>query len=411
MNISKREKYLLIGVLAVLVGVLYYSFGYTKQVETLEAAKADKEAAITEYNKVQAELATLEERKLNIKDLTASATNKSAKFYPEIIQEKIIIELNEMMEKTGFKGDIAFVPTVVAGVEDSTPNPELIGDTTFQSSVDILKGKSDSIVESSDKTETDDSATTSTEVKTTESTAEKIVVTINYKSSYKQLKDFLIELESYSRKIISPSLIAQSLEGNISGELTLEFYGLPKVDDSDDNYLEWTLKNIYGKDELFNNGNATGAYANSVEEIKANEDSCDFIGMVKSSSSIYPTLQFGKANDSLGKTYIYATSESVVEATLTLTKGDNGKYYYKYSTGASRYPNTNTGNGEEFTFAGDVIKVKIESEARSGKNDKAGVKLKVINNTDKSVEVAINGDDATNPRVELTHEGGSVYKK
>lgn len=411
MNISKREKYLLIGVLAVLVGVLYYSFGYTKQVETLEAAKADKEAAITEYNKVQAELATLEERKLNIKDLTASATNKSAKFYPEIIQEKIIIELNEMMEKTGFKGDIAFVPTVVAGVEDSTPNPELIGDTTFQSSVDILKGKSDSIVESSDKTETDDSATTSTEVKTTEATAEKIVVTINYKSSYKQLKDFLIELESYSRKIISPSLIAQSLEGNISGELTLEFYGLPKVDDSDDNYLEWTLKNIYGKDELFNNGNATGAYANSVEEIKANEDSCDFIGMVKSSSSIYPTLQFGKANDSLGKTYIYATSESVVEATLTLTKGDNGKYYYKYSTGASRYPNTNTGNGEEFTFAGDVIKVKIESEARSGKNDKAGVKLKVINNTDKSVEVAINGDDATNPRVELTHEGGSVYKK
>lgn len=411
MNISKREKYLLIGVLSVLVGVLYYSFGYTKQVETLEAAKADKEAAITEYNKVQAELATLEERKLNIKDLTASATNKSAKFYPEIIQEKIIIELNEMMEKTGFKGDIAFVPTVVAGVEDSTPNPELIGDTTFQSSVDILKGKSDSIVESSDKTETDDSATTSTEVKTTEATAEKIVVTINYKSSYKQLKDFLIELESYSRKIISPSLIAQSLEGNISGELTLEFYGLPKVDDSDDNYLEWTLKNIYGKDELFNNGNATGAYANSVEEIKANEDSCDFIGMVKSSSSIYPTLQFGKANDSLGKTYIYATSESVVEATLTLTKGDNGKYYYKYSTGASRYPNTNTGNGEEFTFAGDVIKVKIESEARSGKNDKAGVKLKVINNTDKSVEVAINGDDATNPRVELTHEGGSVYKK
>ena len=124
MNISKREKYLLIGVLAVLVGVLYYSFGYTKQVETLEAAKADKEAAITEYNKVQAELATLEERKLNIKDLTASATNKSAKFYPEIIQEKIIIELNEMMEKTGFKGDIAFVPTVVAGVEDSTPYPE-----------------------------------------------------------------------------------------------------------------------------------------------------------------------------------------------------------------------------------------------------------------------------------------------
>ena len=55
--------------------------------------------------------------------------------------------------------------------------------------------------------------------------------------------------------------LAPKAEDELEGTLTFEFYGVPKLASSkeDESYLEWTLKNIYGKDRIFSTGAASGS--------------------------------------------------------------------------------------------------------------------------------------------------------
>lgn len=433
--LKKNEIYTLVAVLAVLLGVMYYSFVFNSKSSQLEAAREERQAAVTEYNKVMDELSTLDERKGNIKELTAGIKGKTEKLYPEIIQEKIITEIDELMKKSEFKGDISFSPIEVINLENLTPQVEKLPNTSFDTYADAAnkyidshKNKSKSNKDSSDNdsTEVDEDTANSSDSSTSDgsvvtnnsaseysddSSCEHFQLSINFTDvNYKQLKNFKKELESYQRKITCQSVTTTYAGGKISGVIVLECYAVPKIGGNDNSYSKWDYSNVYGKDELFGEGAATGAYGVSVEEATEKEKTNDFVGMVKSSSSVQPTLTFGRANDEYCSTYIYDDSSSVVDVTLTVTEKD-GKYYYKYSAGSSRYPATTMGNGEEFTPCADVIKVSIESEARDGSTDKSGIKFKVINNTDKKVEVAINNDDADKPRVTLESEGGSVYKK
>ena len=433
--LKKNEIYTLVAVLAVLLGVMYYSFVFNSKSSQLEAAREERQAAVTEYNKVMDELSTLDERKGNIKELTAGIEGKTEKLYPEIIQEKIITEIDELMKKSEFKGDISFSPIEVINLENLTPQVEKLPNTSFDTYADAAnkyidshKNKSKSNKDSSDNdsTEVDEDTANSSDSSTTDgsvvtnnsaseyaddSACEHFQLSINFTDvNYKQLKNFKKELESYGRKITCQSVATTYAGGNISGVIVLECYAVPKIGGNDNSYSKWDYSNVYGKDELFGEGAATGAYGVSVEEATEKEKTNDFVGMVKSSSSVQPTLTFGRANDEYCSTYIYDDSSNVIDVTLTVTEKD-GKYYYKYSAGNSRYPATTMGNGEEFTPCADIIKVSIESEARDGSTDKSGIKFKVINNTDKKVEVAINNDDSNNPRVTLDSEGGSVYKK
>lgn len=433
--LKKNEIYTLVAVLAVLLGVMYYSFVFNSKSSQLEAAREERQAAVTEYNKVMDELSTLDERKGNIKELTAGIKGKTEKLYPEIIQEKIITEIDELMKKSEFKGDISFSPIEVINLENLTPQVEKLPNTSFDTYADAAnkyidshknKSKSnkdssdnDSIEVDEDTANSSDSSTSDGSVVTNnsaseysnDSACEHFQLSINFTDvNYKQLKNFKKELESYQRKITCQSVSTTYAGGKISGVIVLECYAVPKIGGNDNSYSKWDYSNVYGKDELFGEGAATGAYGVSVEEATEKEKTNDFVGMVKSSSSVQPTLTFGRANDEYCSTYIYDDSSNVIDVTLTVTEKD-GKYYYKYSAGNSRYPATTMGNGDEFTPCADVIKVNIESEARDGSTDKSGIKLKVINNTDKKVEVAINNDDADKPRVKLESEGGSVYKK
>lgn len=403
-SISKRDKCIIIGLLAVILAVLYYSFIYKDQSEKLKSAQEEKQEAITEYNRVIAELETLDERKGNIKEFIASAQNKSSVFYPDISQAKLILELEDLLKKTEFDGNISFSEISVRTIEDLTPKPELLGDTSFDPLVDeVLKGteNAQSTNQTTYSAESDPSGYASS------TTCQTLSVTITFNTSYAKLKAFKEALEDYNRAIISSTLSIQAVENDISGTIALEIYGIPKISttDEDKNYLDWSIENIYGKEELFSVGAASG----NIEEIKEQENQYDFVALVKAPSSVYPTLTFGRANDTYKESYIYDDSDAVTDVTLTLTESD-GKYYYKYSANDKKYPESSMGNGRLFVPCSDVIKVNIESESRIGANDKSGINLKVINNTNKSVEVMVNLDESAK-RVTITSEGGSVYKK
>ena len=55
--------------------------------------------------------------------------------------------------------------------------------------------------------------------------------------------------------------ITATSDSILSGTMNLEYHGVPKINDADREYLKWTLKNTYGKEDLFSSGAASGVYS------------------------------------------------------------------------------------------------------------------------------------------------------
>lgn len=410
MKISKREKYLL-GILGTLIIVFaYYQFIYTKQVEKLNEKRAEKSNVEEQYNKVLNEIKSLEEKEEEVKTLKISAIEKSKILYPVIVQEKIIIEIDKLLNDSNLTGNIAFSPIEVAEVEELKSAEIIKAESSLKEIVDEYERNTKTSSEKEDTNSTD-STNSNTETNTVEgekATSEQLKVAINFSGSYENLKKFIKSIEDYERKIVITNInISAKSQEELSGVLSLEFHGVPKLAGEDEEYLEWTLNNVYGKDVLFSSGSASGAYANTIEEQSAEKDSNDFVMMLKSSLSELPTLTLGKAKDDLTESYIYSDNEKIEDVEITFEEAD-GKTYFKYKTSNSYYPKENTSVGKEFTPKTSDIVLEILSEERSGTSDNSGINLTVINNTSKKVEIIIKNDDSSNPRVSVTSKGSNT---
>ncbi|GAA0108799.1 type 4a pilus biogenesis protein PilO [Clostridium tertium] len=421
MNISKREKYLIGILLTVLICFVYYQFIYTKQVGKLATKRAEKNQVEQRYNDVMDNISKLDSKEENLKILKSTVLDKSKSLYPTIMQEKIIIELDKLLNDSGLKGNIAFSPVEVASVEKMV-SPEI------QKAESSLKAIADEYSGDATKDETsniesnNENNNTSTEGNEGQvpqdsqevspeqngATSEQLKVAINFSGSYESLKKFISSVQNYERKIVITNItISSKSQEELTGVMNLEFHAVPKLSDEDMEYLIWTLNNVYGKEILFSSGAASGAYASTIEEQNNKEDINDFVMMLRSSLSELPTVTIGRAKDESRESYIYSDNDKVEEVEISFDEA-NGKTYYKYKTAGSYYPKDNSSEGKEFTSKSDDIVLEIISEKRGGSSDNSGIKLKVVNNTSKNIEIIIKDDDTTNPRVSVTSEGNTV---
>lgn len=415
MKISKREKYLL-GILGTLIIIFaYYQFIYTKQVEKLNEKRAEKSSVEEQYNKVLNAIKSLDIKEEEVKTLKISAIEKSKVLYPIIIQEKIIIEIDKLLNDSGLTGNIAFSPIEVAEVEELKSEEIIKAESSLKEFVNEYEGNSNTSLEKDDSSSTEgtnnseaNSETNNTTIEGEKATSEQLKVAINFSGSYENLKSFIKSIEDYERKIVITNInISAKSQEELTGVLSLEFHGVPKLAGEDEEYLKWTLNNVYGKDVLFSSGSASGAYTNTIEEQSTEKDSNDFVMMLKSSLSELPTVTLGKAKDDLTESYIYSDNEKFEDVEITFEEAD-GKTYFKYKTSSSYYPKENTSVGKEFTPKTSDIVLEILSEKRSGTSDNSGINLSVINNTSKKVEIIIKNDDTSNPRVSVTSKGSNT---
>lgn len=415
MNISKREKYL-IGILGtVLICFGYYQFIYKTQVEKLSAKREEKSKVEQRYNEVTQAINSLDSKEENLKILKSTVLDKSKKLYPVIMQEKIIIELDKLLNDSGLKGNIAFSPIEASAVEKLT-SPEIIKP---ESSLKAIANEySGDIEKTSGEVANKESANTNTEgdegqisqepSSSNAATSEQLKVAINFSGSYEALKTFISSVENYERKVVITNIsISSKSQEELAGVMNLEFHAVPKLSDEDMEYLNWTLNNVYGKEVLFSNGEASGAYGSTIEERNNQEDINDFVMMIKSSLSELPTVTIGKAKDDTRESYIYSDNDKIENVEISLEE-ISGKIYYKYKTSDSYYPKDNSIEGKEFTPKSEDIVLEIVSEKRSEATDNSGIKLKVVNNTSKKVEIIVKDDDNSNPRVTVTSEGNTV---
>lgn len=414
MNISKREKYL-IGILAaVLICFAYYQFIFVKQVEKVNNKKEEKNQIEARYNEVMNAIANLDSLEEELKILKANVFGKSEKLYPLIMQEKIILELDTLLIDSGLSGNIAFTPVEVAPVEKMvSPEIEKI-ESSLKSFVDeynnnVTNAEEGNTEDSTSGENTSDSGSEE-EVNTegNSTTSEQLKVAINFSGTYESLKTFIASVQNYERKVGIPTItIASQSEEELSGVMNLEFHAVPKLSDEDKDYLTWSLNNIYGKEILFSSGEASGAYAQTIEEQSSEQDLNDFVMMLKSPTSELPTVTIGKAKDDSRESYIYSDNDDIEAVEISFEEID-GSTYFKYKTTTSYYPRDNSLEGMEFVSKSEDIVLEILSENRVGTYDNSGINLKVINNTSKNVEVIVKNDDASNPRVAVTSEGYTV---
>lgn len=427
MNISKREKMMLYSLGLIVIAFLYYQFGYTTLVNMVNEKSKQKQDIQQKYESAYATIESMDTQKGKVKILGAKIGDEQSAFYPTISQDHIILEIDELMKKSGLEGGMTFKEVEVKGVDVQKKSDK--DKDLPQSSIQGIADEYNNKYSSKETQTTNDNAQKSTSNQNTSSSTNKqngapsnettdktnqnagntvtqIQLNVDFNGKYKDVVKFLELLRNYEKKMpaYAINMSTKNLE-EVKGSVNMMIYAVPNVNTKDvdelKKYLNWNSNSIYGKDQPFNVNSAAGT------GIKTNQDSSDFMVSARSYTSVLPTVTIGKSNDSLKTTYAYADSNDETGVQMVLTK-ENGKYYYKYKTKDGSIPKDFNLVGSEFVPNGDNIQINIQSESRINSDDKSGLKLKIVNSTDKLVKVDVSGDDKTNPRVSIDGDSQNI---
>lgn len=439
MKISKREKIMLLVLGIIAIGILYYQFGYTNLVKIVEGKTAQKIEIEEKYNKAKKTIDSIEKQKSTEKILNAKINDEADSFYPTVSQEHIILEFDKLIKESGLEGGMTFEAIEVKGVGSIKKSEKDKGleESSLQDDVDEYKFKygeskeenetisekdnsasSDEVDQSSTKpddntnSKNSDSSNNSKSTKDAKSDEEENTVTqiefnVDFNGSYENVVKFLKAVGDYKigedKKKIPVYTINMSTKNleEVKGSVNMVIYSVPKISDELSTYLKWDLNNTYGKSRPFNVDSGVG------NGIKSDKDINDFMVSVKSIESDLPTLMMGKADDELRTTYAYGDGNDEQKAEIVFTQVD-GKYYYKYKTSNDKIPENYSDVGNEFIPNSDNIVLNIMSESRNNSDDKSGLKLKIINNTNKLVMVDVSGDDSNDPRVSIDGDSKKI---
>ena len=398
MKINKREKTLLFVLALGVVGFGYYKVVWDYQYNKLKDLKSKELKVKQEYNDDVKMVNSIEPNKEEINIFNSEIQNLTSGFYSNISQPNIILELNNLMNDTNVKGTMSFSEIKTMPVME---NQE--GDSSSKSENDENKNQIQGIVNDynniTDKKKNEDKKNKKQEEIYN---LNQMTVSLSVNGTYDNVMKFIKSIEENPKhiNILNFNLSAQT-DGNVSANMNIQLVAIPKIDASKEEFT--TADEKYGKENPFSGASVvgTGTIENELENSKVKND---FLMTVRPINSDFPTIVLGKSGDKDKKTYLNNDENSVSNIEMYIS-GDNGKYYYKYKVEGKSYPTKFEGNGEEFKPNGNDINFEIFSEKRVNKDDKSGANIKIVNSSDKEVNLIINKDDEKSPRVNVTTEG------
>ncbi len=412
MKVSKREKFLLGVLVLIIICTAYYKLVYERQYAKLQEIKQEESELNKKYNEMLSNINTITKNKSDIKILKDSIGSKSMLLYPKIYQDRIIIELNKLLNDAGIKGSLTFSEVTVSPIEAYFSE---VADTKEQPSLEQVVEESnkektkEDVEEKLEETKDlgEEQATKSDKGESTGNKVEQMKVSVSFNGTYKNVAKFVKLISEYERILAMPNInITASGNDEVSGTLDLEFYSIPKINPYEDSkYLKWTFDEEYGKENPFLEGSQSSMASRTSEG-----NNYVLIMALKGVNSDLPSLTLGKENDLTRESYIYNDENKKVDVEIQVNK-EGGKYYIKYKTEKSSYPSDYSKNGIELRNVDEEnINIAIYSSKRIGIDDKVGANIKVINNAnDKKVSLTIIDDDKTSPRVQITPEGKVEY--
>ncbi|ABG86528.1 hypothetical protein [Clostridium perfringens] len=398
MKINKREKTLLFVLALGVVGFGYYKVVWDYQYNKLKDLKSKELKVKQEYNDDVKMVNSIEPNKEEINIFNSEIQNLTSGFYSNISQPNIILELNNLMNDTNVKGTMSFSEIKTMPVMDKQE-----GDSSSKNENDENKNQIQGIVNDynniTDKKKNEDKKNKKQEEIYN---LNQMTVSLSVNGTYDNVMKFIKSIEENPKhiNILNFNLSAQT-DGNVSANMNIQLVAIPKIDASKEEFT--TADEKYGKENPFSGASVvgTGTIENELENSKVKND---FLMTVRPINSDFPTIVLGKSGDKDKKTYLN-NDENLVSNIEMYISGDNGKYYYKYKVEGKSYPTKFEGNGEEFKPNGNDINFEIFSEKRVNKDDKSGANIKIVNSSDKEVNLIINKDDEKSPRVNVTTDG------
>lgn|GEM_PF-5335496 len=247
-KLTNREKILLvIAAVCLAVAILYYAVlkPQLDLVNSLEAQAMEYSEKIKEIkikanpdNPIYKEYDTLN-----------SDTQKLLKkYYPIIIQEKIILLLDEKIKENEIDmKSISFTEPMLFDINQLDQQEEV--DAPDYELQDLVREFYGNILAVKDQ-EDGDKEENNEEKKV--HYVEKMTASLSLEGSYSQIFNFIKDIEDQNRSIICSNIsIARTTADMLACDVTLDFYSVPKPFMQDDDYLDWNITGSYGKTNPF----------------------------------------------------------------------------------------------------------------------------------------------------------------
>lgn len=242
---------------------------------------------------------------------------------------------------------------------------------------------------------------------------------VEFSSQYDEFKKFLAYIRDYEDRMVIKDieLSYDHYAGLVKGNMVISQYAilgegrvLPEVVTDFDRL---------GTDNIFVSQEKGGSILDIIADAAADlynrimgglsseaaeEFAADYFMKVNAVTDNSTGKTMGRANDIQQSSYILSDENGNEDVTFSVSGGE-GQYAVKYSIGGKNHEETYNKEG------GSPIYLRIISTERMSDSDKVGVSLHVVNNSDISVTVAIEGDDENDSRIKVVEQDGDVTVK
>lgn len=394
MRLTRREKLLISFMLISVIGGLMYYFVYIPQFEKIAEVSLSIKEVELEIERVKRDSSPDSPIMTAYKKMGPRIQELTKSFYPEIMQERIIVYLNDTITETG-------IDAFTLGFEN--PSNSMVQLPTFaQGDVTVLDRLQKMIVTGEKQGET----ATAPVVPRAQTALDSMRVSVQLQAGFENILYFISTIQShrYNIAISDINIASGDVEGEVTGNITLRFYAVPKIEKQDCEFLQWDFYSVYGRFNPF----GELSYRPQVTDRRSAvaRDEIDFVMTSKPITSDLPTVMIGKAGDTTRTTYVHGDSAGFENVEFYVFMRDN-RYFFKYKTQTELFP-FNYYAGVQFVPRGDNILLLTFCNPRTGVQDQNGVNLTISNLTDLELVLQISNEDKARPRINIVKTDGVV---
>ncbi|MGO1818621.1 MAG: hypothetical protein ACTH0S_02950 [Senegalia sp. (in: firmicutes)] len=252
MQLNKREKILIASAGALLFLFLIYNFILNPQLNKLSKLKEDELELLNELSNYKTSINTVKTIEKTIEDKKKNISFLTGNLFPELEQSEIILLLDEFIERSNLSLEaINFSEKAMRPIKLEEIIVEEAKDSRFKNIVNqynnLVSSNKDLVEEIEVKEENkniDDETEQAIEL-------ENISATIVYSGNYYEITNFLSLLDNYDKDIIIRGITMVENEDGVTGNILLDFYGIPKIDELNSETDTRDTDNN-GKDNPFN---------------------------------------------------------------------------------------------------------------------------------------------------------------
>lgn len=249
MKLNAREKIMLIVLGAAAVVALSFFLLIRPQLDRAEELRVQQDNLREQIETMEREILRGEGIREGIQELNQKIEEMTVVFYPEILMDRIIVLLDEIVRNTEIVNPgMTFARPEIETVRMAAEAPEEVPFALQDLAVryrELLPREDQEIA-------AEENILPASDLPEHLRSLEAIVIQLNLEGTYEQMIAFMSEIENLERSILITNLVAVSNEeGELVIVMELVMYAIPKVHDQDPEFYEWPFEDVYGKDNPF----------------------------------------------------------------------------------------------------------------------------------------------------------------